>query len=161
MAIETRYALPLLALAGVTGAFFLFRRYRPVHGKAGVALRVAASLPLVVSGTLHLGRPAVFVSLLPPPFPQQAWLIVLTGLPELLGTVGLWVPRTRRAASACLAVFMIAIFPANIYVAGRSVAGLHMPHVPARLAMQAGYILLLLVTGWGVPFVRTKQPLHP
>jgi uncharacterized membrane protein len=159
--IEARYALPLLALSAVTGGFFLARSFRPVRGKLGVGVRIAATLPLVLSGTLHLVRPAVFITLLPPPFPQKAWLIVLTGLPELLGAVGLWVPQTRRTGSVCLAIFMIAIFPANIYVAGQTVGGLPMPEVPTRLAMQAIYILLILVAGWGVPLVRAKQPQHP
>jgi uncharacterized membrane protein len=100
----------------------------------------------------------MFVALLPPPFPRQAWLIVLTGLPELLGAAGLWLPRTRKTASVCLAVFLIAIFPANIYVAGQTVAGLPMPRIPTRLAMQAAYILLVLIAGWGVPFLGTHKP---
>jgi uncharacterized membrane protein len=161
MAIEVRYAVPLLVLSGVIGAFFIARRYRPLRGKAAVGARIAATLPLVLSGTLHLARPEAFVTLLPPPFPRQAWLIVLTGLPELLGAVGLWVPQTRRTAAVCLAVFMIAIFPANIYVAGQTVGGLPMPQVPTRLAMQVAYILLILFAGWGVPLVRAKQRMHP
>jgi uncharacterized membrane protein len=158
---EARYALPLLALSAVTGAFFLGRRFRPLRGKTAVAVRIAVTLPLVMSGVVHLVRPAVFVALLPPPFPQRAWLIVLTGLPELLGAAGIWVPQTRRTASVCLAVFMIAIFPANIYVAGQTVGGLPMPQVPTRLAMQAVYIVLILLAGWGVPLVGAKQPQHP
>jgi uncharacterized membrane protein len=161
MEIEARYAVPLLALTAGTGAFFLARHFRPMGGKLGASLRIAATLPLVLSGTLHLLRPAVFVTLLPPPFPQRAWLIVLTGIPELLGAAGLGVPRTRKTASVCLAVFMIAIFPANIYVAGQTVGGLPMPQVSVRLAMQAVYIALLLIVGWGIPLVRAKQPRHP
>jgi len=45
---------------------------------------------------------------------------------------------------------MIAIFPANVYAAGEIVGGLSMPSVPARLAMQVVYVLLLLIAGWGV-----------
>ena len=161
LAIDARYTLPLLSLSAVAAAFFLAGRFRPLHGKLGAGVRIAATLPLVLSGTLHLVRPEVFVTLLPPPFPQRAWLIVLTGLPELLGALGLWVPQARRTASVCLAVFMIAIFPANIYVAGQTVGGLPMPQVPVRLAMQAVYIVLILFAGWGVPLVRAKQPRHP
>jgi uncharacterized membrane protein len=158
VAIDARNAVPLAALGALTGAFFIARRFRPVRGIPGVALRSVVSLPLVLSGTLHVLRPAMFVALLPPPFPRQAWLIVLTGLPELLGAAGLWLPRTRKTASVCLAVFLIAIFPANIYVAGQTVAGLPMPRIPTRLAMQAAYILLVLIAGWGVPFLGMHKP---
>jgi uncharacterized membrane protein len=54
-------------------------------------------------------------------------------------------------ASACLAVLMIVIFPANVYAANQTVGGLHMPSVQVRLAMQVIYIVLLLMAGWGVP----------
>jgi uncharacterized membrane protein len=65
--------------------------------------------------------------------------------------VGLLLPAFTRVTSACLAVFMIAIFPANVYAAGQTVGGLQMPSVPVRLTMQVVYILLLLIGGWGVP----------
>ena len=116
-----------------------------------MGLRLAGAAPLVASGLLHLARPALFVPLLPPPFPPQPWVIVATGLPELLGAAGLLVPQTRRLASLCLAVLMIAIFPANIHIAGQTVSGIRMPGVPVRTAMQAAYIALLLLAGWGMP----------
>lgn len=98
----------------------------------------------------------MFVALLPPQFPQQPWLIVATGIPELLGAVGLFVPQTRRAAAVCLSIFLVAIFPANIYVAGQTVHGLPMPGVVVRTGMQAAYILLVLVAGWGVPVITGR-----
>ena len=50
-----------------------------------------------------------------------------------------------------LALLMIAVFPANVYMAHYNVGGLHMPSVPARTAMQVIYITLLLMVGWGIP----------
>ncbi len=156
MPIELRYALPIAALSTLTAAFFLTRRFRPLRPRLATTLRIVAAAPLLASGALHLVRPQAYLSLIPPPFPQQAWLIVVTGLPELLGAVGLFVPQTRRTAAVCVAIFMIAILPANVYVAGRTVQGLPMPGVPVRSAMQAAYILLLLVAGWGLP-VRHRR----
>ena len=154
LTIQPRYAIPLISLSALTVAFFLTRRFRPVRPGLVVALRLAAAAPLVASGLLHLTRPQLFVPLLPPPFPRQAWLIVATGLPELLGAAGLFLPATSRAASLSLAIFMVAIFPANIYIAGQTIHGLPMPGVPVRTAMQGGYILLLLLAGWGIPARR-------
>ncbi len=151
LTIQPRYVVPMLVLAALTGAFFLARRFRPLGRGASLAVRGLAVAPLFASGMLHLVRPAVFVSLVPPPLPQQSWLIVATGVPELLGAAGLLIPATRRPAAVCLAIFMVAIFPANVYIAGRTVQGLTMPGVPARTAMQAAYIVLLLVAGWGLP----------
>lgn len=146
-----RYAVPLLLLAGVGAAFFATRRFRPLPGRWALAARAAAAAPLVGSGVLHLLRPAVFLPLVPPPFPPSSSLIVATGVPELLGAVGLFVPKYRRSAATALAVFLVAIFPANIYIAGQTVAGLPMPGVPVRTAMQAAYMVLVLLAGWGRP----------
>ena len=169
-----QYAAPLLSLAAVTAAFFL-TRHRLLGPRAATVLRLGVAVPLVGSGVLHLARPGMFVALLPPPFPREAWVIVATGIPELLGAAGLFVPPTRKAAAVCLAVFMIAITPANIYVAGQTVSGIPMPSIPVRTTMQAIYILLLLTAGWGVPqrrrsaaqigtsetFDRAKDARHP
>ena len=154
--VQFRYVVPLAAFSTLTATFFVTRRFRPLSSRVALGLRVAAAAPLVASGALHLLHPQAFVSLLPPPLPQQSWLIIVTGVPELLGAAGLFFAPTRRAAGLCLALFMVAIFPANVYVAGRTVAGLAMPGVPVRAAMQAGYIVLLLVAGWGVPVRRSE-----
>ncbi len=141
----------MLLLAGVGAAFFATRRFRPLPGRWAMAARLLAAAPLLGSGTLHLLHPAVYIPLLPPPFPPRAWIIVATGVPELLGAVGLFMPRLRRPASVLLGVFLVAIFPANIHVAGQMVAGLRMPGVPVRTAMQAVCVLLVLLAGWGRP----------
>lgn len=151
LATPLRYGLPMLALAAL-GAAFLWPRRRMLLGqRAGFALRIVAALPLVVSGTVHVLRPGMFVPALPPPLPASPALIIWTGIPELLGAAGLFVPKTRRAASAALAVFLVAVFPANIYIAGRTIGGLSMPGVPVRTAMQAAYMVLILTCGWGWP----------
>ena len=150
-----RYLLPLGALALVPLLFFLLNR-RPLPPRRALVVRVTAALPLLASGTLHLLRPAVFLPLIPPPFPRKSWLIVLTGMPELLGAAGLLLPSTRKPAAAALTVFLVAIFPANIHVAGQTIAGLPMPSVPVRWTMQAAYMLLVLTAAWGLPRGREQ-----
>ena len=76
---------------------------------------------------------------------------------ELAGAIGLLLPSLCRAASACLALLMIAIFPANVYVANHVVGGMHMPGVPVRTAMQVVYIVLLLIAGWGLPSANRRS----
>ena len=41
----------------------------------------------------------------------------MTGALELAGAVGLLVPRSRKAAAYGLAAFLVAVLPANIYMA--------------------------------------------
>jgi uncharacterized membrane protein len=115
------------------------------------ALRVIVALPLLVSGLAHFARTALMATIIPPFFPYRPQLVVASGVMELAGAVGVLLPAFTRVASACLALLMIAIFPANVYAANQTVGGLHMPSVPVRLAMQVVYIVLLLMAGWGVP----------
>jgi uncharacterized membrane protein len=114
-------------------------------------LRAVAALPLLASGLLHFTRTALLATIIPPFFPYRPQLVLLSGALELAGAIGLLLPAFTRLASACLAVLMIALFPANVYAANQSVGGLHMPSVPVRLAMQIIYIVLLLIAGWGIP----------
>jgi uncharacterized membrane protein len=146
------YLIATVTLIATVAAFFVWgqRGLSSFSWTQGV-LRVVAALPLLASGVLHFTRTALMASIIPPFFPYRPQLVLLTGVFEFAGAVGLLLPAFTRAASACLAVFMIAIFPANVYAAGQTVGGLHMPSVPVRLAMQVVYILLLLIAGWGIP----------
>jgi uncharacterized membrane protein len=130
--------------------FFLFG----AHGSFGRVrwfLRVVVALPLLASGVLHFTRTALLATIVPPFFPHRSLLVLVTGAMELAGAVGLLLPAFMRAASVCLALLMVAIFPANVYAANQSVGGLHMPGVPIRILLQVVYIVLLLMAGWGFP----------
>jgi uncharacterized membrane protein len=78
----------------------------------------------IVSGILHFAIPEVFARIVPPMFPRPGLLVLISGGAEILGGVGLLIPRTRRPAAFGLAILLIAVFPANIYMA--------VAHVPAN-----------------------------
>jgi uncharacterized membrane protein len=44
-------------------------------------------------------------------------LVIFTGVCEIAGGLGLLFPPTMLAAGICLAVFLVAVFPANAYAA--------------------------------------------
>jgi uncharacterized membrane protein len=134
-------------------AFFALGRGRYASfGISQVLLRVLVALPLVVSGVfLHLFRMSVTASIIPPVFPARPFLVVLTGVLEIAGAIGLFVPRLRRHAAFWLAIMMVAVFPANIFAAGKVVGGLQFPGVQVRLAMQIVYVALVLLAGYGIP----------
>ena len=140
-----------ILMATVAGFFLWAQRGFSVFGWLQWVVRILVALPLLASGVLHFTRTALMVSMIPTIFPDHPWLVLLTGVFELAGAAGLLLSPFTRVASACLAVLMIVIFPANVFAAGQTVGGLHMPSVPVRLAMQVAYILLLLIAGWGIP----------
>ena len=151
------YLICLSELAGVVALFFwIGRRGFRSFGVLQGMLCALVALPLLVSGVTHQLMPAAMGQIIPPVFPARTLLVVLTGLCELAGAVGLFVPKYRRAAAFCIALLMIAVFPANIYAAGQTIHGLRMPSVPVRLAMQVVYMVLVLVAGWGWPLFRRE-----
>jgi len=153
------YAIPLLLLVlTILGFFGLGRGNYASFGVWQVLLRVLVALPLVLSGVLlHFLRADATASIIPPAFPAREFLVMVTGVLEIAGAVGLFVPRLRRAAALCIAVMMVAVFPANIYAAGKVVDGLQFPSVPVRLSMQIVYIALVLLAGFGLPKGATRR----
>jgi uncharacterized membrane protein len=146
------YLVSSVALILTAAGFFLLAggRFQP-PGRMQWVLRVVGAVPLLVSGMAHFARTSLFASIIPPALPAHPMLVLLSGACEVAGAIGLFFARTRRAASACLVALMIAVFPANVYIANQTVDGLRMPSVPVRAAMQAVYILVLLISGWGLP----------
>ena len=55
--------------------------------------------------------------MLPPAVPFRIELIYFTGVLELLGAVGVWIPRLTRLTGLLLILMLIGILPANIYSA--------------------------------------------
>jgi uncharacterized membrane protein len=152
------YVLPLALLALTIVAFLALARGRYVSfGLAQTILRVIVALPLLVSGVyLHFFKVTVTASVIPPAFPARSFLVILTGLFEIAGAIGLFVPRLRRSAAFWIAIMMVAVFPANIYGAGQVIDGLRFPGVTVRLTIQIVYVVLVLLAGFGLPRPTSK-----
>jgi uncharacterized membrane protein len=71
----------------------------------------------VVSGVLHFLRPEPYARIIPPMLPWPKTLVLISGAAELLGGVGLLLRKYRRAAAYGLTLLLVAVFPANIYMA--------------------------------------------
>ena len=67
-------------------------------------------------GLLHFIRPSGFVAIVPPFLPAHLALVYISGVFEILGGLGLFLPRLRRYAVIGLIILVIAVFPANIYM---------------------------------------------
>jgi uncharacterized membrane protein len=82
------------------------------------ALRVGLALMFVLTGLAHFGgRRKELIEMVPPRLPRPDLLVTLTGVLELAGAVGLLIPATATAAAICLALLMLAMFPANVRAA--------------------------------------------
>ena len=81
------------------------------------------ALVFVSAGIVHLVAPHVYAPAMPPGLPAPRALILLSGLAEIAGGLGLVVssPGVRRVAGWGLALLLVAVYPANVWMA---VAGL-------------------------------------
>jgi uncharacterized membrane protein len=115
----------LLALFSL--AWLTLRRGRSVPDLWRFALAGA----MVVAGVLHFVQPTPFLQHLPPWVPERELLVAVSGVAEIALGLGLLVhPPWRRIVGLLLALFLVAVFPANIYVA---VAGVEVAGQPGGL----------------------------
>jgi uncharacterized membrane protein len=82
--------------------------------RIGVALAV---IFYVVAGALHFIKAEPYLQIMPPYIPWHVAMVRGSGGFEILGGLGLFLPATRRAAAWGLIALLIAVFPANIYMA--------------------------------------------
>ncbi|MBC5815015.1 MAG: DoxX family protein [Candidatus Eremiobacteraeota bacterium] len=69
---------------------------------------------------MHFVRTPFYVHIMPPPLETHALLLVyISGVCEVLGGIGVLLPQTRKAAGIGLLALLIAVFPANVYMAMR------------------------------------------
>lgn len=80
----------------------------------------AFALLFFVAGVLHFVRPMPFVRIVPPQLALLGgahFLVYLSGFFEVAGAIGLVIPKTRTIAAWGLFALLVAVYPANIYMA--------------------------------------------
>jgi uncharacterized membrane protein len=111
-------------------------------------LRVALFIMFLVTASAHWGkgRPDL-IRMVPPIFPHAGILVSVTGVLEILGAVGLLVPATVRLAAICLAILLVALFPANMQAAREhlKILGRPAPGLILRGAIQVVFLSALIV----------------
>ncbi|MFQ5698808.1 MAG: DoxX family protein [Myxococcota bacterium] len=88
----------------------------------GVGL-VAMALFYAVGGLMHFVNRDFYLALVPAYLPWHSGIVAVSGVAEIGLGLALLVPRLRTAAAWGLIALLIAVFPANIYAAGRGIPG--------------------------------------
>ncbi|MBO58037.1 MAG: hypothetical protein CMA77_03465 [Euryarchaeota archaeon] len=83
---------------------------------------VAYGIAFVVIGISHFTEPQKFVEIVPKILPYSLFLVYLTGVMEIAGGIAIIYPETRMMAGRLLAIFLIAVYPANLYMWTNDVA---------------------------------------
>ena len=91
-------------------------------------------------GVVHLVSPDLIVPIVPAWVPRPRETVLVTGVCEIAGAIGLLIPRLRPFAGIMLALYAACVFPANVKHAVESLEIAGLPtgwwyHGP-RLALQ-------------------------
>ena len=85
-------------------------------------IAIAYGIALVVIGISHFTEPQKFVDIVPTILPFPLFLVYVTGGMEIAGGIGIIYPETRILAGRLLALFLVAVYPANLYMWTHDVA---------------------------------------
>lgn len=100
-------------------------------------------------GVAHFSLTEVEMRIVPPAVPWPRAAVLISGVFELLGAIGILIPATRRAAGIGLFLLTIAVTPANAYMLQHA----ELFNVPrwaliARLPFQIALLALILWSTW-------------
>jgi uncharacterized membrane protein len=128
-----------------------------------VALRWLLAVFYAFAGVIHLINPAPFLTITPGWVPAPLAVVLLTGVAEILGAIGLVQPfslKLRQAAGWGLALYALCVWPANInhfaMDMGRADGGLGLGYHVPRMFAQPVIIWLALWVGECLP-LRSKR----
>jgi uncharacterized membrane protein len=101
--------------------------------------RLLAAILFIGAGSLHFLKPGIYLAIMPPYIPWHPAMVYISGVFEILCGVGLLIPQTQRVAAWGLVALLIAVFPANLYMAT------DMHSIPAALRWGRLPVQLLLI----------------
>jgi uncharacterized membrane protein len=79
--------------------------------------RFLLGLAFIGAGILHFTKREMYEAICPDYLPNHSALVTISGIAEIAGGVGTWIPQTRKAAGWGLIALLIAVFPANLNMA--------------------------------------------
>jgi uncharacterized membrane protein len=97
-------------------------------GTFKVVMKWLLAVAFIAAGVNHFARAEFYVAIMPPYLPWPHELVLVSGVFEILGGIGLLIPRLRVAAAWGLIALLVAVFPANVHMA------LHPEALPERFA---------------------------
>jgi uncharacterized membrane protein len=118
------------------------------------AMKWVLGASFVAVGALHFVWSDRFVRFVPPYLPWHYELVIISGVFEIAGGIGLLVPRLTVPAAWGLIALLVAVFPANVHMA------LHpddFPQFPAP-ALWARLPFQGVLIAWAYWFTRKDRP---
>ena len=80
-------------------------------------LKYILAIGFVLAGTNHFLNPAFYLRMMPPFVPAHSFLVYLSGFLEIALGILLLVPKYTRLAAFGIMALLVAVYPANFYMA--------------------------------------------
>lgn len=122
-----------------------------------IVLRALVGLGFIGIGVIHFVSPEPFLKMMPGVLPWHLGLVYLSGAAEILGGVGLLVPKTRRVATWGLLLLLLAVFPANINMAVNEIYLEGMPREPWLLWVRLPFQLVFAAVVYWVGLAKPED----
>ncbi len=106
----------------------------------------------IVAGSMHFVLTPYYLKIMPPYLPAPEFLVEFSGICEILGGIGLLLSPTRTLAAWGLIALLIAVLPANVYMA---LDHSHWPQIPVW-ALWARLPLQLPIIWWAWLYARSR-----
>ncbi|MEV0854137.1 DoxX family protein [Nocardia fluminea] len=166
----------MITLVALVGSLVVFRTLGAFgvtrFASWPVSAAHALAVMLVMTGTAHFMPGSVtvmpnyadMVAMIPPFVPFPGFMVLASGVLELLAAIGLILTRTRRLAGWALVPLFLLLLPANIYAALNDITFAGEPASPLwqRIPEQALYIGFAVWATRSVPRVapvmRRREP---
>lgn len=68
-------------------------------------------------GVMHFLRPRTYEAIMPPQLPLHREAVIVSGIAEIVGGAAVLAPRSRTFARWWLLALLVAVFPANVFMA--------------------------------------------
>ncbi len=117
------------------------KRYKTVF-------QIILAIGMIVVGALHFTSSGGFEKIVPDYLPYHLALVYISGFLEILGGVGLLIPRMSRSAAWLLVILYIAVFPANLYQAVNNIPVAGLPHDPPLVWLRLPFQAVLVAWAW-------------
>jgi uncharacterized membrane protein len=110
--------------------------------------RFILAIAIIFVGVTHFAVPQPYVKIVPPQLPYPLQLVYLSGFFEILGGIGLLIPRVSQAAAWGLIALFIAVFPSNINMAVNHIKIDHIPTSSWFHAVRLPFQAVLIAWAW-------------
>ncbi len=114
---------------------------------------VVMGLFYATAGAMHFAATTMYLRAMPAYLPAPRALVLVSGVAEIAGGLGVILPSTRRAAAWGLVLLLVAVMPANVWMAQHPERFTEVP----QWALWARLPLQLPLIWWAWRFTKAVQ----